>query len=579
MNKTLLLFKTLYRNSHVGAEKSDGKRKLTSSVRAILSILPLIVIVGAFMSYLASTLGDIKQLATFVNSIAFAVQVLLLFLCASNIITVLYEGKDTPFLQTLPIKSSGIFLAKFAIVYIDALSVSSVAFLPIVYAVTITFNIVRGSMFYGAYVLLLLDALLLPVLPLFLVTLFSLPIAYIGSFFKGKSEIKSVFTIIFYVLLMCAYLVLVYFMNTSGYGQTGEDAISQSTLSSLAVLSDVVYPDKVMIFFTYGIDAWKNFGITCAITFAMVAVSILLAMLFYKRINVKKSENFDKQSSGREATLKQNSVVISLAKKDFKTICRNSTLAMTCFANLIIAPLFIVLMYFITIFKVESGTDGEMSSVMSEMMGIGFVIMYSMIFLAGANILGAQAYTREGKAFFATKSLPIKPIESIKSKLLLATIVPAVIMIPIAIVSLALYKIDVVSTLFIVIDTMLMVVGINAFNILFDMKKGNQHWDNVSELRNASKGNFYQVVSAFMAVIPAVILFVLGMLLSSFAEEIGIVAMKAIYWAVATLFAIIVCLIGVLLLKKYGLKYYELIGQNVPKSRYKTYKIKRGLTK
>lgn len=579
MNKTLLLFKTLYRNSHVREEKYDGKKRLSSSIVALLSTLPLILIIGAFLCYLASTLTDIRLLAMFVNAIAFAVQVLVLFLCMPRIISTLFDGKDTPFLQTLPIKPQGIFFAKFALVYVDALSLSSIVFLPIAYAVTITFNVVRGAMFYGAYALLLFDALLLPVLPLFLVTLFSVPIAYIGSFFKGKPEIKSIFTIVFYVILMCAYLLLVYFMNTSGYGQTGGDAISQSALSSLAVLSNVVYPDKVMIFLIYGIDVWKNFGISCAITLAMIGTTVVLAMLFYRRINVKKSENFDKQSSGRETALKQSSVVISLAQKDFKTICRNSTLAMTCFANLIMAPLFIVLMYFITIFKVESGTDGEMSSAMNEMMGIGFVIMYSMIFLAGANILGAQAYTREGKAFFATKTLPIKPIDSIKSKLLLATIVPAVIMIPIAIVSLALYKIDVVSTLFIVIDTMLMVVGINALNILFDMKKGNQHWENVSELRNASKGNFYQVVSAFMAVIPSVILFVLGMLLSSFAEGIGVVAIKAIYWAVATAFSIVVCLIGVLLLKKYGMKYYELIGQNVPTSRYKTYKIKRGLTK
>lgn len=67
--------------------------------------------------------------------------------------------------------------------------------------------------------------------------------------------------------------------------------------------------------------------------------------------------------------------------------------------------------------------------------------------------------------------MPIKPIDSIKSKVLLATIVPAVIMIPIMLISLLLFKIDIVSTLLIGVDTMLMVVGINCLNVLFDMKK------------------------------------------------------------------------------------------------------------
>jgi len=576
MNKSILLFKTLYRNATAPTEAEKGKKRISRSLAAILSISPLVLMVAAMVAFLASSLKTISDLSALLTSVLFATQVMVLFLTMSSMFSTLYDAKDTPFLQTLPIKPTGVFFAKFTLVYVNALKLSAVVFLPIAYAVTITFNVVNGFMFYGAYPLILLVALFAPVLPLFVAVLFSMPIAYIGSYFKGKPTLKSVLTITFYVILMCAYMVMVYFMNTTGFGQEGDVEISQGALSSLYGVARAIYPDKVLIDFCYGINAGKNFGISAAIIVGMIAVMILLAMAFYKRINVRKTETAA-QSASTKTMLKQEGVVMSLVKRDFKSIIRNSTLAMTSFANIIMAPVLIVVMYFITGFKAENGETG--SPLMLEMMGIGFVIMYSMIFLAGANLLAALAYTREGKSFFATKSLPIKPIDSIKSKVLLATIVPAVIMIPIMLIALLLYKIDIVSTLLIGIDTMLMVVGINCFNVLFDMKKGNQHWEDVSELRNASKGNYYQIISAFLAIIPAVILFALGMVLSSLAESLGIVVIKAIFWAVATVMSVVIFIIGLCLIKSKGVEYYALIGLNKPEKRAKQNFNRRGLMK
>ena len=576
MNKSALLFKTLYRNATAPSQAEKGKKRISRSVGAILSISPLVIMIAVLMAFLASSLKSIADLSALLTSVLFATQMMVLFLSMASMFSTLYDAKDTPFLQALPIKPTGVFFAKFALVYVNALKLSVVAFLPVAYAVTITFNVVNHAMFYGAYPLILLVALVAPVLPLFVAVLFSMPIAYIGSYFKGKPTLKSVLTIIFYVILMGAYMVVVYFMNTKGFGQEGEVEISQGALSSLYGVARAIYPDKVLVDFCYGINVGKNFGISAACVVGMIAVMILLAMAFYKRINVKKSETAV-QSSSSKTTLKQENIVISLVKRDFKSIIRNSTLAMTSLANSLMAPIFIVVMYFITGFK--EGNGEAMSSLMSEMMGIGYVVMYSMIFLAGANLVASLAYTREGKSFFATKSLPIKPIDSIKSKVLLVIFVPAVIMIPIMLISLRLVKIDIVSTLLIGVDTMLMVVGINCLNVLFDMKKGNQHWEDVSELRNASRGNYYQIISAFMAIIPAVALFLLGLMLSIYAPQLGDVIVKVIFWAVATVISVVVLTIGLCLIKSKGIEYYALIGLNKPEKRAKSNFNRRGMIK
>ena len=576
MNKSALLFKTLYRNATAPSQAEKGKKRISRSVGAILSISPLVIMIAVLMAFLASSLKSIADLSALLTSVLFATQMMVLFLSMASMFSTLYDAKDTPLLQSLPINPTGVFFAKFALVYVNALKLSVVAFLPVAYAVTITFNVVNHVMFYGAYPLILLVALVAPVLPLCVAVLFSMPIAYIGSYFKGKPTLKSVLTIIFYVILMGAYMVVVYFMNTKGFGQEGEVEISQGALSSLYGVARAIYPDKVLVDFCYGINVGKNFGISAACVVGMIAVMILLAMAFYKRINVKKTETAV-QSSSSKTTLKQENIVISLVKRDFKSIIRNSTLAMTSLANSLMAPIFIVVMYFITGFKEGNGED--MSSLMSEMMGIGYVVMYSMIFLAGANLVASLAYTREGKSFFATKSLPIKPIDSIKSKVLLATIVPAVIMIPIMLISLLLFKIDIVSTLLIGVDTMLMVVGINCLNVLFDMKKGNQHWEDVSELRNASRGNYYQIISAFMAIIPAVALFLLGLMLSIYAPQLGDIIVKVIFWAVATVISVVVLTIGLCIIKSKGIEYYALIGLNKPEKRAKSNFNRRGMIK
>lgn len=139
-----------------------------------------------------------------------------------------------------------------------------------------------------------------------------------------------------------------------------------------------------------------------------------------------------------------------------------------------------------------------------------------------------------------------------------------VFLVPIMLIAILLYKIDIVSSFFAALDTMLMVVGVCSLSILFDMKKGNQHWETSAELRMASKGNLYQIVTVFISIVPAVVLFALGMVLAGFAETLGEITVKAIFWSVGTILSAIVCIAGVCVLKSKGVKWYAVIGENNP---------------
>lgn len=575
MRDFLIVFKTLFRNANSRTEDAEGKKKIPSGLKVLLSFLPLVALICIMVAFLAVNLKNVGEFSLLVVAIVAATQLLVMFLSMFSIVTTLYGAKDTPFLNTLPLRPTSVFFAKFAMTYVNALELSSAVILPTSLTSAIAFNVASKSMFYGFYPLLLLILLVSPILPLFIVSVLSMPLVWLGSYFKGKPTLKSVLVILFYVVLMCGYMVLVFYMNTRGFGQEGGVEMSQGTFASLSVLANVFYPDKVLVNYCLGIQAGKNFGISAAITVGMIAVMLLLSALFYKRINSKATENSQSIES-KTATLKQSNVVVSIMKRDFTSIMRNSALAMTSFANLLMAPIFIVVMYFITNFK--SGADEGMTPFMSEMMGIGFVVMYSMIFLAGANMIANMAYTREGKSFFASKTLPINPKDSIKAKLLLSVIVPSVLLVPIMLTALLLYKIDIVSTLLVGIDTLMMITGICSMSILFDMKKGNQHWEQVAEIKNSSQ-NTYQLISAFASIVPAIIVFVLGIVLASCEDVLGVVIAKVIFWAVATVFSVVVLIVGLCLLKTYGLKWYEFIGENKPKKKGARNELGRGLLK
>lgn len=575
MRDFLIVFKTLFRNSNSRTEDAEGKKKIPSGLKVLLSFLPLVALICIMVAFLAVNLKSVGEFSLLVVAIVAATQLLVMFLSMFSIVTTLYGAKDTPFLNTLPLRPTSVFFAKFAMTYVNALELSTAVILPTSLTSAIAFNVASKSMFYGFYPLLLLILLVAPILPLFIVSVLSMPLVWLGSYFKGKPTLKSVLVILFYVVLMCGYMVLVFYMNTRGFGQEGGVEMSQGTFASLSVLANVFYPDKVLVNYCLGIQAGKNFGISAAITVGMIAVMLLLSALFYKRINSKATENSQSIES-KTATLKQSNVVVSIMKRDFTSIMRNSALAMTSFANLLMAPIFIVVMYFITNFK--SGADEGMTPFMSEMMGIGFVVMYSMIFLAGANMIATMAYTREGKSFFASKTLPINPKDSIKAKLLLSVIVPSVLLVPIMLIALLLYKIDIVSTLLVGIDTLMMITGICSMSILFDMKKGNQHWEQVAEIKNSSQ-NTYQLISAFASIVPAIIVFVLGIVLASCEDVLGVVIAKVIFWAVATAFSVVVLIVGLCLLKAYGLKWYEFIGENKPKKKDARNELGRGLLK
>ncbi len=556
MKDYILLLKILFKNQYAHRIGSSGKPKLSGAVKTVLFIIPLVLLFCLIGGFVASVIPDIQTLSAVSNAVVSAVQLFALFLTMFNVMNVLYDSPDTPFLNTLPVKHTSVFFAKFTVVYVSTLAMTAAILLPTLLTISIVYAALGRAMFYGFFALVFIVALVAPVLPLFIVTLFSMPLSFIGTFFKGRSVLKTILSLLFYVLLMIGYLLMIYFLSSADGGNVNING--SQIFAGLGVFAKVMYPNKVLLDFALGIEAGKSFGISFAITAGMLLVMLLLAMLFYRRINQKKLETHS-ETTHRAASLKQSGVISSLIKKDFLHIVRNSHLAMSSLANIIICPVITAVMYFTGNMQADGG---DMPPYLAAMLKLSYVVLYTLIFLGGANAMAMLAYTREGRSFYLSKSLPISPRDSIKAKFILALIPSAIVMVIQVILAIALYKLDILNVLLFALCASLTIIGATALHIYCDMRFGNVNWNTRQDLKQVSQGNIGSFIVVFWVMGVGLVAMVGGMVLSSFAEAIGgVVVALAVFWSILFVLSAVTCLVGLLMLRFKAEPYYDEIGE------------------
>ncbi len=556
MKDYILLLKILFKNQYAHRIGSSGKPKLSGAVKTVLFIIPLVLLFCLIGGFVASVIPDIQTLSAVSNAVVSAVQLFALFLTMFNVMNILYDSPDTPFLNTLPVKHTAVFFAKFTVVYVSTLAMTAAILLPTLLTISIVYAALGRAMFYGFFALVFIVALVAPILPLFIVTLFSMPLSFIGTFFKGRSVLKTILSLLFYVLLMIGYLLMIYFLSSADGGDVNING--SQIFAGLGVFAKVMYPNKVLLDFAFGIEAGKSFGISFAITAGMLLVMLLLAMLFYRRINQKKLETHS-ETTHRAASLKQSGVISSLIKKDFLHIVRNSHLAMSSLANIIICPVITAVMYFTGNMQADGG---DMPPYLAAMLKLSYVVLYTLIFLGGANAMAMLAYTREGRSFYLSKSLPISPRDSIKAKFILALIPSAIVMVIQVILAIALYKLDILNVLLFALCASLTIIGATALHIYCDMRFGNVNWNTRQDLKQVSQGNIGSFIVVFWVMGVGLVAMVGGMVLSSFAEEIGgVVVALAVFWSILFVLSAVTCLVGLLMLRFKAEPYYDEIGE------------------
>lgn len=557
MKDFVLIFRVLYRNRYaVEKESNTGKRKLTRSTVMMLSLLPMVAVICVMLGFVAAELTTRYSAMTLINAILSAAQLFILFMSLPAMMSTLYAAEDAAFLSALPVRPTAVFFAKLLLVYVGALKIAAILLFPSLLTVSVTYAAAGNSMSYAFFPLILLIILAAPMLPIFIVVLFSMPVMWIGSRLKGRATVKTVFSLLFYIILMAGYMVLVFFINTQGMGQNG-NIVSDAALNGLSLLSDVMYPNTVLVSMCLGIDPAVNFGIFLAIWTGLTAATVLFAMLFYRRISTRRAESRAEEGKGAPS-YKRHRLVISLVKKDLITVMRDPSAAMGTFSNIVLAPIVMVVMFFF----IRGDGDRAMSEFSAEMMMRGIVMLYPVIFLAGTNMVAMTAYSREGESFFIAKALPIPARTSVNAKLLFSLLSAGAAIAVIFVISAALYRIDIASSLAMVAASLLFCAGSGALHIYFDIKKGNVHWKSQSDMRAGAAGGISALIPMLLSILPAIGFVVAGVFLAGLEDSLGRAGTVALYWGLILVVAGAVAAAGLYILYEKGVPLYDKIGEN-----------------
>lgn len=557
MKDFVLIFRVLYRNRYaVEKESNTGKRKLTRSTVMMLSLLPMVAVICVMLGFVAAELTTRYSAMTLINAILSAAQLFILFMSLPAMMNTLYAAEDAAFLSALPVRPTAVFFAKLLLVYVGALKIAAILLFPSLLTVSVTYAAAGNSMSYAFFPLILLIILAAPMLPIFIVVLFSMPVMWIGSRLKGRATVKTVFSLLFYIILMAGYMVLVFFISTQGMGQNG-NIVSDAALNGLSLLSDVMYPNTVLVSMCLGIDPAVNFGIFLAIWTGLTAATVLFAMLFYRRISTRRAESRAEEGKGAPS-YKRHRLVISLVKKDLITVMRDPSAAMGTFSNIVLAPIVMVVMFFF----IRGDGDRAMSEFSAEMMMRGIVMLYPVIFLAGTNMVAMTAYSREGESFFIAKALPIPARTSVNAKLLFSLLSAGAAIAVIFVISAALYRIDIASSLAMVAASLLFCAGSGALHIYFDIKKGNVHWKSQSDMRAGAAGGISALIPMLLSILPAIGFVVAGVFLAGLEDSLGRAGTVALYWGLILVVAGAVAAAGLYILYEKGVPLYDKIGEN-----------------
>lgn len=564
MRDFALLFKVLIKNADTRSVTASGRARLPKSVTLLLTLLPVSALFSVMMSYAVATgVTDVGALATSIAGMYTTAQLFGLFFSLTGALTVLYSASDIPFLSTLPIKPTSIFFAKFLTVYLNMLEITATLSLPPTLAMGVTYHIATGGLFAGFYPLALIASLLSALIPLFIIVLISMPLSYIGSFMKGRQTLRSILTVIIYALFMCAYVIVIYVLNMG-------DASASKVLPTVSMMGYALYPNVILSRLLLGINGGLNLLYTAAIFIGILALSLLLAKLFYNRIISKKLET-KLSTSAKAASFKEQGIIPALLKKDFITVLRNPQMAISHFANLLLSPVFVTMMYFTSLKSTSSAGH------VSEFMAVAFVLMYSMIFGGASNMFAAYAYTREGRSFHLTRSLPVSAKESVIQKLLLANLVPLPINFVNFVIALALYRVHVANAFLYFVATLLAVLGATSINIYADMRGGNVNWKNKDEMNAAGQANHTQLVTVLISIGVAIVQFLAAIALGITASvSMSTLAAYAIFWAVIFVTDGILAFVGLFLLFEKGVPMYETLTERSFRGRQRKNKIKLG---
>ena len=483
MGNTFKLFKLLI------DEKMDLFKGKTSKKRAIIALIKYFLLVLGVTIVCNILVGKVTQIGIALDKemlsiIILFTHVLSFIMSLGTLISTLYTAKDTELLLCLPSTNKEIFVAKLMTAYVKDFISNLLYFLPIFLTYALLSR--AGIEFY---LLLPVFLLILPVFPMMIAALASIPVMLILQILKKKLWLSITVT-----LLACAAGIMLYMNVVTDI----VDVINFSGKQMETVIAINAWVDnfaKSNVIYTFIAKAMHGEKAIIAILLLVLisAISLVVASLlvepFYFKIATKHTETGSTDSIINKK-FKEENAIISLIKKEFLVTFRTPGYIFQFFIFVLLMP-FIVLVYDKMLIAITVSKAGKI-------MISGAHLMVLSILTSLSCCVSASAISREGGCYYIMKTAPVTFKKQTIAKVLFNVIIVFVAILVTTITTLIFVDIKPLYVVMSSIIAFISSIGQICWNYSVDLKKPTLDWYDSGEISTLSRNTAFSILTGMI---------------------------------------------------------------------------------
>lgn len=373
------------------------------------TLLAMVVCFGIFalLFYVIFGLIGFKASENLLVLIIFITQALSIVSCTASLSDTLYISKDNQMLMTYPVKHIYVYISKLLVVYILELYKSLMFTFPLFMA----YGLMAGGLLNVNYVVsLIFFSIFLPLVPVLVGAIISIPVVMISKLLKKVSWVKGILTVLIFVglAILTGWIIkllpdqirLVALWNSFLKAFEGVVAnVNKFSLYSMFV-GRALYGNKPVLNNLY-------FYLTLL---GVLVVGIALSLpLFFKLASSAAENSIDKKHSSKNVVHK--STFFTFMRKELLLSIRNMNDFSSNYLFLFVMPFVLVLMTSIFV-RINRNPLGYS-------MTYAFCGLIALIMLSSSNTASATAISSEGAEFALLKTAPGKTSNIVWAKVLI----------------------------------------------------------------------------------------------------------------------------------------------------------------
>jgi ABC-2 type transport system permease protein len=506
MKEFWILFKMqLNINFGLSALRYRFRKEQDKIPQSIFMAIAIVIAVGgivAFYSLLMSTIYSAGAAAgnpQIVLVMAFlGLQLFLLITGIFYMIGVFYYSKDLSALAPLPLKPWQVMGAKFAVVMVYEYLMALPILLPPILIYGIGLN--EGFFYWLKAVLLILVS---PALPMLLASL----LAVVLMRFINIGRRKDMLAVAGGTFVTVAVLALNLMTQRFASSTNDPSALTRLIADQAQFINSIslAFPPSAWATFALaqnGLNSFFYLLLYIALSAALLGLLFCLANKFYYKSallidEVSRKGKPEGSKRGRLITDEAAGPVRAVFMRELKMLLRTPAFAMNCLIGSLIIPIIIP----ITLVQ-GSQAAGIIDLVRNPANSLEVTLGAAalMMFSAMINVTASTALSREGKAFWMSKMIPVSPQRQVYAKFLLSMAVVCLGLVLSAILLVFFLQLDIYWCILALMLSLLGAIPITIVNMLPDLIKPKLAWTNPYEAVKQNLNVLFSMMAACVLV-------------------------------------------------------------------------------